>query len=92
MDDLLKTILTECVRQVPGLAILALVVWMFVKVIMRFIKHIEDRAEVITQMHKEHLDARNVSRQAIADNTVTMRENTTALNHLTDVVQRLKHL
>lgn len=90
MEELIKKALSEAIQQVPGLVVLTVVVWMFIKVIFRFIKHIEDRGKVMEELHREHIDARALSRQAINDNTETMRATTNAVASLTAVVEQLR--
>lgn len=90
MEDLVKKALSEAIQQVPALCVLSGVVWVFVKVIFRFIKHIEDRGQVMQELHREHIDAREQYRKALEDNTQTMLANTHALNTLITIVERLK--
>lgn len=65
-------ILIEVGKQVPALAVLVFVVW-------TFLKHLEARdkamREVHEQMHREHLDARQLSRLAIEETTKAIRDN-----------------
>lgn len=97
MEELVKKAIGEAILQVPSLMVLTAVVWMFINVILRFIKHIEDRGKIMEELHKEHIDARQQDRHAITlssksidDNTDTMKMNTAAVTDLMSAVERLK--
>jgi hypothetical protein len=83
MEETLKQALSEAIHQVPSLVVLAVVVYMFVKVIFRFIKHIEDRGRVMENLHREHMDERQSAREMVDRITV-------AIGALTSVVERFK--
>ena len=85
MEETLKDALSEAIRQVPGLVVLTVVVWIFVKVIFRFIKHIEDRGKIFENLHREHMEERAASRQVLSGVTI-------AIKALTVVVERLRNL
>lgn len=91
MEEMIQKAVSEAIQQVPSLVVLGVIVWLFIKVIFRFIKHIEDRGQIMQELHKEHIDARELARQAINDNTATMRANTQAITTLTSVVDRIKN-
>lgn len=80
----MKQSMVEAIRQVPSLVVLAVVVWMFVKIIFRFIKHIEDRGHIIENLHKEHMDERKISREVLVGVT-------NAITALTVAVDRFKN-
>lgn len=88
---MIQKAISEAIQQVPGLVVLSVVVWLFVKVIFRFIKHIEDRGQVMQQLHREHIEARNQAKVSIDENTQTMRANTQAITNLTVVVERQRN-
>jgi hypothetical protein len=73
------SIVGEAVKQVPALAVLCFIVWSFVKQAGKF-------AEVMRDLHKEHIDARAESREAINENTRAMQDNTQAMNHLVESI------
>lgn len=94
MEDLVTKALSEAIRQVPSLVVLASVCWMFIRVILRFIKHVEDRGhsvekrqeeymELNKQLHQEHMEERQATRKVMSDIS-------SSLNTLTAVVQRSK--
>lgn len=91
MEEIVQKALSEAIHQVPGLVILAVLVWMFIKVIMRFIKHIEDRGRIMQQFNREHLDAREQDRQAIHRSNKAIEDNTAAIRNLTLVVERMRN-
>jgi hypothetical protein len=76
----MENFLTEVAKQVPSLGVLCFIVWIF-------IKHLDKRAETLTEMHKEHLYAREQSREAVQDNTRAMQENSEVISELKSVIQ-----
>lgn len=77
----------EIAKQVPALAVLAFVVW-------TFLRHMaESRAEflaAIKQIQQENLEARILSRDVIKDNTVATRVMTECMVKLTDTVNKFE--
>ena len=76
------SILSETAKQVPQLAVLCFVVWMF-------LQRLTGLAEVIRDLHKEHLDAREQSREAIRDNTRASEHAARAAEENTAVLTRM---
>jgi hypothetical protein len=77
------SMIAEIAKQVPSLAVLCFVVWLFLNKLSIFV-------EAFKELHKEHVDAREQSRAAIRDNTSAMMENTKAMSHLVEVIDSLK--
>lgn len=75
----MENFLSEVAKQVPSLAVLCFVVWIF-------IKHLDKRSETLMEMHKEHLYAREQAKEAIKENTAVLRENSLFINELRAVV------
>lgn len=71
MEKLIET----AVNQVPGLVVLTVVVQMFLK----FLRGCMDMLKI---MHKDHLEAREISRQAIESNIKATADNTEAMMRL----------
>jgi|GEM_PF-4346265 len=84
MEEIMKQALSEAIRQVPGMVVLVVVVWIFVKVIFRFIKHIEDRGHIFENLHREHMEERRASREVLLGVT-------SAIAALTVAVERFKN-
>lgn len=77
------SVLLESAKQVPALAVLCFVVWMFLGKLSMFV-------EAFRELHKEHIDAREQSREAIRDNTKAMHENTNVVTHLIEALDSSK--
>ena len=81
MDALIKQVLVDG----PPLAVLCVVVWMFLKHTKSTAKETHD---LFRTLQAEHLDARQLSREAINANTLALREATQAQTRLADTVQQ----
>lgn len=83
MDDFLVKILP----QAPPLVVMVVLVWVFLRAM-------EKRDLLFTNtmrsLHGEHLEAREASREAIKENAVNTKENTSALNKLTTTIEVIK--
>lgn len=75
----MESFLSEVAKQVPSLAVLCFVVWVF-------IRHLDKRSEALSKMHEEHLYAREESRLAIKENTLTTKETGIFINELKAVI------
>ncbi len=61
----------------PSLVVLVIVVWLFLK----FMHQISNQfTATMTELHKDHLAARDQSRIALADITEALRDLTTVVN------------
>lgn len=85
----MEKILENAVGQAPGLVVLIVLVFAFLKRDRERDVMAVERDQFIRQMHEEHLLARKESRDAIADNADATRENTTALGMLRSTVESL---
>lgn len=78
--------LIEAAKQVPSLAVLSVIVWLF-------IRHIEAAGkawrDTVIDIHRENLEARTASRDTIKENTLAGIQNTKAIADLTNVVGEL---
>ena len=75
--ETLSKVLEEAAKQVPSLVVLVIVVWLFLK----FMHQISNQfTGAMTELHKDHLAAREQSRTAITDNTIALRELTSVVN------------
>lgn len=72
MNDLVIKALTE----VPGLAVMAFIVWIF-------LKSMGKRDEIISEISKDNIEARTHSRLVIEKNSAVVAENTVAMNQMT---------
>lgn len=77
-----SSIIGDVIRQSPTLAILVIVIWLV-------LKFLGQQNTFLTSMHKEHLEAREISRTAIRDNTKTMEDNTSAVARLCESISKL---
>lgn len=80
-------ILENAVGQAPGLVVLIILVFAFLKRDKERDAVSIARDQFIRQMHEEHLLARKESRDAIHDNAEATRENTNALGLLRSTVE-----
>ena len=84
----MEEILKEGIKQVPSLAIFALVAIMSLRALLKFI---ESRDVLMKLMHDEHLQAREQSRDAINQNAEAIRSNAVATNQNTLALQELRN-
>lgn len=68
-------ILTKAFEQVPGLAVLAFIVF-------SFLKHLKGYNVMIREMNKENITAREQSRMVIEENTKAVAQNTEVLHSI----------
>jgi hypothetical protein len=68
--------------QVPSLVVLVIVVWLFLRYMNQQRK---DFSNLIGRLHEDHLDARKLTREALADNTEAMREISKAVGVIEDM-------
>lgn len=78
--------LIELGKQVPSLAVLVVVVWIFV---INQAKQNAENREMHRDLQRESLEARNQMRTTIVENSVAAKENTIAMTKLTTVVEHL---
>lgn len=69
------SVIVEAIKQAPSLAIICVIVWLF-------LSRLNVLVDALKELHREHLDARTLSREAIKDNTEAMKENTQAMTRL----------
>lgn len=79
--------LLELGKQVPALAVLVVVVWVFVRHIEKTQEHNRDTWR---EMQSENINARAESREVIRENTISAKQNTQAVNELTNAVRLLE--
>ncbi len=80
----MEAIAIELVKQVPSLGVLCFIVWVF-------IKHLGIKDAEFRVIHRENLEAREVSRLTIKENSDALRENTSATAALQSVIaQKLR--
>ena len=86
MDELLKTVLTKALTQVPDLVVLSAVVVMG-------LRHLSKRdaqfETFLREVHEQHLDARQQSKEAIQDNTAVTKELSRTITDLRVAVGRV---
>ncbi len=74
MEELLK----ESAKQVPNLAVLGFIVWIFVK-------HLDKRGQLFSdttrEMHGDHMAAREEMSKALSDNADALRQMASAIKH-----------
>jgi hypothetical protein len=75
MDDILKSAMS----QVPGMVVLVIVVFYF-------LKYMGKRDELIKGLTDEHLSERKIQRDVIERNTVAAGVNTAALNNVAHIL------
>lgn len=82
----MENTLLEAAKQVPSLAVLSVIVWLF-------IRHIESASAswraTVMDIHRENIEARSAQRETVKENTATAKENTDAMADLTIAVQAL---
>jgi len=79
--------MVQIAKQVPSLGVLVFIVWVF-------LKHNEKRDDAIKEMHKEHMEARNETRQCIRENSACNHDQKIIMqqmaNNLDGLTQFLK--
>lgn len=74
----------ELVKQVPSLGVLCFIVWVF-------IKHLGMKDDEVRIIHRENLEAREISRLTIKENSIALKENTSATEALHKIIaEKLK--
>lgn len=63
----MENLIVKIAEQVPNLGILGVIVYLF-------LVHITRRDEVIRDLHKEHIDERQKTRDVVQENTDSNRE------------------
>lgn len=88
-----KEVLLKLVSAAPGTIAVIIVVFAFLKFGNKTTKAHSDAAiisaQVLRQMHEEHLDARDEAREIIKENSAVQKENTKAMNDLTVALMSL---
>lgn len=91
MESSVSGILIEIAKQIPSLAVLCFIVWATIQYNQKRDAAISEvNKQTLTamgDMHKEHLYARETSREAINDNTRAMRDNSRAIEALKEAIQ-----
>lgn len=75
MNDL-NQFIPEALKQVPSLAVLAFIVFVF-------LKHLKSYNQMIREINKENIEAREQSRVVIEENTKAVAKNTEVLHQIT---------
>lgn len=84
MEDILK----ETGKQVPALVVLVVLTWLFLK------QMSESRSEYLASievMHKENLEARSLSREAVKENTLVTGHTNECLINMIAAIKALEH-
>lgn len=68
-------LISKAVEQVPGLTVLAFIVWMF-------LKHLKGYSTMIRDMHRENISDRERSREIIEQNTIAVSHNTRLIDEM----------
>lgn len=76
-------LVTEAVKQAPNLAVLAFVVFLF-------LKHLRSYNQMIRDINKENVAAREQSRVVIEENTSAVAQNTEVLRQIRSEIGYLK--
>lgn len=89
----METLFEKAIEQVPNLAVLSLIVWLFLKHLREqnaesASRHAEQAAALVS-LNKENLEASRHARQVIEENTRAAAANTNALNNMSMVVSNL---
>lgn len=84
----MEKILENAIVQAPGLVVLVVLVWVF-------LKHISERDKsylnAMKDLHHEHIAAREQSQAVVKENTEVLQHNTIAVNNLSSIVSRIKN-
>jgi len=84
----MENLFVEALKQVPALSVLGFVVWMF-------LRHLEAsrviERDMFINIHKENLEARQATREALHENAQVTRANTEALVKLSVIVSENLH-
>lgn len=75
-------IIIEIGKQVPALALMVFVIWIFMK-------YLGTRDNMMRSLFEEHVDERHESRKVIEDNTKALRENAETRGSVTEALRRL---
>lgn len=79
MEELLK----ETAKQIPALTLFSAVLCYLVRM---FLNTMRERDETIIELHKEHMDARAHTRDALKENSQRLQENTVAIARFSDAI------
>lgn len=71
----MENLFAKIAEQVPNLGILGVIVYLF-------LVHISRRDEVIRDLHKEHIDERQKTRDVVQENTDSNRELIKAITQI----------
>lgn len=81
----MEQLIIKSLEQAPVLTVLAIIVWLFLKVGQRIlVQHAED----MRGLHQEHIDERTQMRLVIKENTDSNRELIRVIHELRDVKRR----